>query len=189
MQLCHYLALLQRSEDRFASAFRAVAGAHGEDAEIRRGCLRFAGQCEDHVERLTRFVEKYGRDAAAPPPDLHADLFDGPRDGPFGLLRDLHDLYLMAAECDIVWTLVGQAAQGARDPDLLDTVHQCEGAAAIQMRWAKGQMKQAAPQTLVVARERVRDHPHGSSVAGDACDGVGVGTGRGSRPPATQETD
>jgi hypothetical protein len=30
-----------------------------------------------------------------------------------GLLRDLRDLYLMAAECAIAWTLVGQAARGA----------------------------------------------------------------------------
>jgi hypothetical protein len=33
-------------------------------------------------------------------------------------LRDLHDLYLMAAECEISWTVIGQAAQGVRDNDL-----------------------------------------------------------------------
>jgi hypothetical protein len=28
----------------------------------------------------------------------------------------------MAAECDICWTVVGQAARGARDHDLLEVV-------------------------------------------------------------------
>jgi hypothetical protein len=50
------------------------------------------------------------------------------------VLRDLHDLYLMAAECDIVWTLVGQAAQGARDRELYEVVTTCEGETSIQLR-------------------------------------------------------
>ncbi|MDP9293702.1 MAG: hypothetical protein M3O90_04620, partial [Actinomycetota bacterium] len=76
----------------------------------------------------------------------------GARSGGLGLLRDLHDLYLMATECDLAWTLVGQAAQGARDRELLDVVARCEGETAIQLKWLRTRMKQAAPQALVVAR-------------------------------------
>jgi hypothetical protein len=68
------------------------------------------------------------------------------------MLRDLHDLYLMAAECDIVWTLIGQAAQGARDRELFDVITSCEGQTKIQLRWLETQLRQAAPQVLVVAR-------------------------------------
>jgi hypothetical protein len=68
------------------------------------------------------------------------------------LLRDLQDLYLMATECDITWTMVGQAAQGARDTDLVEVVKACEGETATQLKWLKTRMKQAAPQALVVAR-------------------------------------
>jgi anaerobic selenocysteine-containing dehydrogenase len=75
----------------------------------------------------------------------------GPREGGLGLLRDLHDLYLMASECDMAWTLVGQAAQGARDTDLLAVVQACEGETAAQLQWLKSRMKEAAPQALVVA--------------------------------------
>jgi hypothetical protein len=57
----------------------------------------------------------------------------------------------MACECDMAWTLVGQAAQGARDTDLLEVVQRCEGETAIQLKWLKSRMKEAAPQTLVVA--------------------------------------
>ena len=70
---------------------------------------------------------------------------------PLGLLRDLHDLYLIACECDIAWTLIGQAAQGARDRELLAVVQTCEAETAIQINWARSRMKEAAPQALVVA--------------------------------------
>ena len=71
--------------------------------------------------------------------------------GGIGLLRDLQDLYLMAAECDICWTVVGQAAYGARDRDPLDVVNRCEGETALQLTMLRTRMKQAAPQALVVA--------------------------------------
>jgi hypothetical protein len=152
MQLGHYLALLHRSECQLADAFHAVAEAHHADREVARGALQFASRCEEHAEALQRFVDRYAEGAGDPPADLHTDLFHGPREGPLALLRDLHDLYLMEAECDVVWTLIGQAAQGARDDDLFDVVQGSEGDTAIQMRWTKGQMKHAAPQSLVVTR-------------------------------------
>jgi hypothetical protein len=35
------------------------------------------------------------------PDRLYSELLKGTRQGGLGLLRDLHDLYLMASECDI----------------------------------------------------------------------------------------
>jgi hypothetical protein len=57
----------------------------------------------------------------------------------------------MAAEVDIAWTLIAQAAQGARDEELLEAVESCEEETATQMAWLGTRMKQAAPQALVVA--------------------------------------
>jgi len=152
MQLGHYLSLLHRSQCQLQEAFCRVAEAHADDAEVARATRRFAGQCAQHAERIAPFVKSYSDAAGSEPPDLHTDLFNGPRQGALALLRDLHDLYLMAAECDVVWTLIGQAAQGARDRDLLEVVRACEHETEVQMRWSKGQMKQAAPQSLVVTR-------------------------------------
>ncbi len=39
-----------------------------------------------------------------------------------------------------------------RDRELLDVVARCEGETAIQLKWLRTRMKQAAPQALVVAR-------------------------------------
>jgi hypothetical protein len=49
------------------------------------------------------------------------------------------------------WPLVGQAAQRLRDQELFEVVRACEGETAIQLKWLRTRMKQAAPQALVVA--------------------------------------
>lgn len=152
MHLTHYLVLLHRSQSNLQAAFRSVADAHDDDADVATMCRRFAHECEAHKQELAPFVAKYADDVHDDPAALHGELFHGPRTGPLSLLRDLHDLYLMATECDIVWTLVGQAAQGARDRELLDVVTSCEHETSAQVQWVKSRMKQAAPQVLVVTR-------------------------------------
>ena len=57
----------------------------------------------------------------------------------------------MATECELTRALVAQAAQGARDADLLATVERAQKEAAGQLSWLRTRMKQAAPQALVVA--------------------------------------
>jgi hypothetical protein len=152
MQLAHYLGLLCHAEDELARAFGEVAEAHGDEPDVHHLCARLADECAAHAERLVPFVDRYGEEADDEPERLRSELFAGTRSGPLGLLRDLHDLYLMTTECDVAWTLVGQAAQGARDDDLLAVVQRCEGETAIQLKWLRTRMKQAAPQALVVAR-------------------------------------
>ena len=150
MLLAHYLGLLHRSQVDLGAAFRDVGEAHRDEPDVFYDCERLARQCDRHAEQLGPFAERYGEEADDEPDRLHSDLFRGARRGPLALLRDLHDLYLMAAECDICWTLVGQAAQGARDDDLLEVVNGCEGETATQLKWLRTRMKNAAPQVLVV---------------------------------------
>jgi hypothetical protein len=151
VHLANYLGLLHQSELELAKAFLEVARTHGHEPDVHELCLRFAEQGTRHADALAPSVDRYGEDRPEEPERLHSDLFGGTRSGGLGLLRDLHDLYLMATECEITWTLVGQAAQGARDPDLLEVVERCEGEVATQLSWLRTRMKQAAPQALVVA--------------------------------------
>ncbi len=151
MHLAHYLGLLHKAQCRLRDAYREVADAHAAEADVFHICRRLAEDCDRHAQRLQPFAARYGEDAPAEPDRLHSGLFGGTRSGGLGLLRDLHDLYLMAAECDMAWTLVGQGAQGARDEDLLAVVQECVQETAIQMKWLRTRMKQAAPQALVVA--------------------------------------
>jgi hypothetical protein len=152
MHLSTYVGLLDEGEQTLARSFREVAEGHAHEADVVHLCERFAVQCDSHREQLAPVVARYGEECPQEPERLHAQGLDGTRTGGVGLLRDLHDLYLMATECDIAWTLVAQAAQGARDTNLLATVQACEGETTVQLKWLKTRMKQAAPQTLVVAR-------------------------------------
>jgi len=151
MHLAHYLGLLHKAQLNLADAFRQVADAHQEEPDIHHLCRQQAQRCEEHAERLRPFARRYAQDAPDEPDRLHSELFRGTRTGGIGLLRDLQDLYLMACECDICWTVVGQAARGVRDQDLIQVVERCEGETAIQLTWLRSRMKQAAPQALVVA--------------------------------------
>lgn len=153
MLLAHYIGLAHRSQEDLARAFRTVGEAHLEEPDVFHLTGRLAGQCDRHAEALQPFAERYGEEAPDEPENLHSEIFAGPREGPLGLLRDLHDLYVMAAEVDMAWTLIAQAAQGARDEELLATVQGCEGETATQMDWLRTRMKQAAPQALVVAKQ------------------------------------
>ena len=151
MNLPHYLGLLHHAQTELAAAFREVGEAHADEADVFHLTRTLAKQCDAHAERLAPFVARYGEQADEEPERLHADLFGGTRGGGLGLLRDLHDLYVMAAQCDMAWTLIGQAARGLRDVELVGAVSACEDETAMQMRWLRTRMKEAAPQALVVA--------------------------------------
>ena len=128
-----------------------MATDHGHEPDVAVLCRRFADQSTAHADALAPFVERYGEDRPEEPERLHSELFGGTRSGGLGLVRDLHDPYLMATECEVTWTLVAQAAQGARDADLLTAAEHCQGEASGQLSWLRTRMKQAAPQALVVA--------------------------------------
>ncbi|MFW6074756.1 MAG: hypothetical protein ACOC9Y_04120 [Chloroflexota bacterium] len=151
MHLPHYIGLLHNSADNLADAFREISEAHAAEPDVHQFCRLFAGQCDDHVRRLIPFVDRYGERAGEEPERLHLDLFQGTRRGGLGMLRDLHDLYLMTNESDITWTMLGQAAQGIRDTELLEIVNSCEVETAQQLSWLRTRMKQAAPQALIAS--------------------------------------
>jgi hypothetical protein len=143
MHLDEYLGTTQQAQTALADAFRQVATAHGEEPDLAHLCEVLAAQSDTHAARLKPFAPT---DADAP---SHA--FAGPRSGPLGLLRDLLDLYVLASACDIAWTIVGQAARGARNEELLAVVTASESETATQLKWLATRIKQAAPQTLVVS--------------------------------------
>jgi hypothetical protein len=151
MHLANYLGYLHRAELNLAEGFRKVAGGHAVEADVYHTCTTLAEQCETHAERLGPFVERYGEEEPEEPENLYHELFDEIRSGGLGLLRDIQDLYLMANACNISWTMIGQAAQGVGDRELLETVDACERQTATQIKWLKTRMKQAAPQALLVA--------------------------------------
>lgn len=112
---------------------------------------QLAGQCDEHIVRLARLVERYGEVHDAEPERLRAATLGELRSGPVGLLRDLQDLYLLATLVSVTWDLVGQAGQATRDVDLLAAVEDCSSQSATQVAFLRTRLEQAAPQALVGA--------------------------------------
>lgn len=150
MQLANYLTMQHRAEQELAAAFRRVAEAHANDPDVYYLCHTFGGQTARHIDLLAPIEDRYARSAPPAPEQLHDRPFAGPRPGLIGLLRDLHELHQLASGCAIVWRLLGQAAQGARDGELIRAVEACEGQANLQVRWLRSRLSQLAPQALLV---------------------------------------
>ena len=151
MHLATYIGLLDQGERTLGSSFRQVAHGHAEEADVFHTCLNLAAQCDAHVEALAPAIERYGEHKDAEPERLHAEGLSETRSGGIGLLRDLHDLYLLANYLDMAWTLVGQAAKGARDTEMIQIVDSCDHETTGQLAWLKTRLKAAAPQALLVA--------------------------------------
>ncbi len=151
MHLSTYLGLLHTSERTLAGSYRQVGEGHQQEADVFYACRTVAAQCDAHVEALAPVVERYGQAAETEPERLHAVGLSSVRSGGLGLLRDLHELYALCSFVDITWTLVGQAAKGLHDRELLQVVRDCESQTSLQLRWLTTRMKAAAPQALIVA--------------------------------------
>lgn len=152
MHLANYLGYLHKAELDLADGFRRVGEAHAQEVDVYHLCKALlAKQCETHAEQLKPFVDRYGEEKPEEPEQLYHEFFAQTRSGSLGLLRDMQDLYLMASACDISWTMIGQAAQGVRDRELLEVVNSCEMETYNQLKWIRTRMKVAAPQTLIVA--------------------------------------
>ena len=152
MHLATYLGLLHTAEKSLAEGFRRVGAGHAAEPDVRHLCEVLAGWCDRHVAALAPIVQRYDEHREDEPERLLADELGETRSGGVGLLRDLQDLYTLASFVDITWTVVGQAGQGLRDPELLDVVATCEGETGRQLMWLKTRIKQAAPQALIAAR-------------------------------------
>ena len=151
MHVGNYLSLVHASEQQLARAFTQVADHHGDEPDVFQVCQFLADLSEQHVTRLRPLVDRYAEEKNDEPERLSQTLFSEPRSGSLALLRDLHDLWLLASEVQLCWTVLSQAAQGLRDNDLLAACEQGNQETKRQLTWLITRIKQAAPQTLIVA--------------------------------------
>ena len=93
---------------------------------------------------------QYGEREGGEPDDLRQALFPTTRAGAYGLLRDLQDLGVLAAEADLTRAVVMQAAQALRDAPLEAACRHLDEQNRRQQGWLLTQIKHRAAHTLVV---------------------------------------
>lgn len=151
MHVGNYVGLVHGSEQALVEALRQVAEHHGDEPDVKETCLLLAGWSSRHLVRLTPLVKKYGEQKNPEPKAMEQALFHGPRRGSLALVRDLHDLWLLANEVSLCWIVLEQAAQALRDDELEQVCQACSKDTKRQIAFFLSRIKQAAPQALVVA--------------------------------------
>lgn len=151
MHLPSYLTFLAAAEQALATSYRHITSGHPHEPEVVYPSRDFEFRCTAHTEALAPIVSRYADVAPVGPDPLRPPAPVAAHHGAIGLLRDLQDVYQLATLVDSTWSLVGQAAAGARDRDLLDVVANCSPEITTQLAWLRMRMRAAAPQTLLVA--------------------------------------
>ena len=144
----HYLGLLLSSKKRLAKHYAFLAARHENEPAILDGCTLFAKWSAAHVRDLEKLPERYGSASVADAKE--PDSFSGTRPGGLGLLRDLHDLWLMVNDAHLSITILVQAARALRDNKMAATLIEIGLETDRQIAWIDTHIKTIAPQALVV---------------------------------------
>ena len=150
IHVADYIGLVHQSEQQLEQAFKDVAEHHKDEPDVYSACNLLASWSKTHYEMIEKFKDQYFEHKESEPEDLRKKIFHGPRSGGVGLVRDLHDLWLLANESHISWIVLLQAAKSLRDKELESVCEECDGQNRRQIAWILTRIKQAAPQALVV---------------------------------------
>jgi len=160
-KLGQYIEKLHDALTDLAGEYRKVGERHATEQDLYHLCHTLAKQCEGQAMALAPHAERHAA-------DVPEDEDDGPRESMLAglrrataalvgrspmtgmlLLRDLRQLHLAIEEAAMLWLIVGQAAQAARDRELLVLVEQSREEITNQLLWISTRVKETAPQVLV----------------------------------------
>ncbi len=149
---------LHRSENSLAADLVKVADRHKVDHEIYYVAHDLARWSKQHVHELAEIGQRYGVNLKneskgdsgllATVRNKFSELVGRHPESGLLLLADLHHLYCTAAGVSLDWELLGQAAQAAKDDELLALTTRCHPQSLRQMRWANAMLKTLSPQIL-----------------------------------------
>jgi hypothetical protein len=150
---------LAHSESELAEQLAGGGERHKTDHDVFHLTKTLAEMERAHVDALNSHARRYDVELqtngkASTPAVVRgaiekgAELLGRRPEAGLLLLRDLRELHLLAAAASIDWVAVGQAAQAAKDAELLDTVTACHAETLRTLRWTTYRLKEAAPQIL-----------------------------------------
>ena len=145
-----YIEILMEANEEFAKACGSVASRHMEETEVRMGMMKLSEFSTEAMALLRPFTEKYGERETDETHELRDTLLPSVRAGSFGVLRDLHSLYILASQIHISLTIVMQASKELRDRELLEACMEMDEENKRQQAWLLTQIEHRAPHTLVV---------------------------------------
>lgn len=159
MKLGLVIRELHRSENELAHLLLRMSERHKPDHELYHVARDLVGWCHDHVRELATIGRDYGVELD-PSPAGDSDLVERLRETAAEwlgrhpepsllMLADLRHVYRVASGVSLDWELLAQAAQGAKQRELLALAQRCHPETLRQVRWANGKLKESATQPLV----------------------------------------
>jgi anaerobic selenocysteine-containing dehydrogenase len=145
-----YLGLFEGSEMALADALEAVAEAHSPEPDIYNECRMLAGWNRAELQNLRMIIELYGEAQESEPDRLRRAVSPKLRNTALGLVRDLHDCWILVQETRMSLIVLDQAAKALRDGEMQALVERVMQHNDRQAAWLQTRIKQAAPQALVV---------------------------------------
>ncbi|WP_156688234.1 hypothetical protein [Mycobacterium sp. Marseille-P9652] len=158
MKLKMAIRELHRSERRLAHRLNVVAARHHSDQDICHLARDLAGWSQQHLGELAAHGRHYGlrlsarprtRPVTGPVQSRASDLLRHRPEPGLILLADLRRIHRIAAGVSLDWELLAQAAQAAKDTELLSLAARCHPETLRQMRWANAMLKDLSPQILL----------------------------------------
>lgn len=160
MKLGLAIGELADSEQELAGNLLKLGERHRADHDVFHITRLLSRWAQGHLAALEPFGERYetdvdtdttGRDRSGPLAALReksGEIVGRRPEAGLLLLRDLRTLHQLASETSINWTVLGQAAQAAKDRELINCVSRCHPETLRTMRWSLTKLKEAAPQIL-----------------------------------------
>jgi len=145
-----YLGLAVDGEKALADAFLAVGKRHAHQPDMISIMAQLASWSRAHVESLKPVLDRHPAGERHEPDRLAKALFQGGRAGGVGLLRDLHDLWILAHEVHVTWDVLKQTAAGLRDKQLAEVAAAAGNDNNRQIAWLRTRVAAAAPEALIV---------------------------------------
>jgi hypothetical protein len=145
-----YFGLLEGSEQALARALEQVAETHRGEPDIYNECRMLATWSLQELEALRALIARYGEARETEPDRLGRAVSPPLKRTGFGLVRDLHDCWLLANETHMSLVVLDQAAKALRDEEMQGLVERVDHQNKRQRSWLLTRIKQAAPQALIV---------------------------------------
>jgi len=155
MSIPIYIGFVAKSERLLHDAYTQVSGRHERDAGVRDGCMRLAGFTRDRISAADELAAKFGGTPGRDARFVRDALFRGLRVGGFGLIRDLHDLSLLANQSLLYWTALYQGMRALHDAGSESFCQRSILSVEREISWLTTQIKEAAPQALTIPPDRI----------------------------------
>ena len=134
MTINHYLQLSYGLEKKLRENLIKTAEYHKTEHDIYYECQDLASISDEHRRKIEQLLQKYPVQKANEPGTHFRVLLEDHNTG-LNLLNDLHYLWLLTVEMQLIRRFLLQSAENVRDADLEDECRKLEEGSEKQSDW------------------------------------------------------